>query len=401
MTTQDIKHALQGLLFLPKWWAQSWHKRDPYLWTFDSWQGTRYSDNPRALYEYILQNVPEIRCCWMTRNKSVYDRLKAEGKPVAMIDSKEGIRIQKDSGVFFATHGNLCGVSEGDIRYMNGIHYVNLWHGVPIKMVGDNERKFKQKESLYKRFKTLCRKHIVPWEFLSGTIVCGSSFFLPFMQSAFGTVYENILVTPEPRLDKLVQHSEDSLIGRLNERFGNPMKVLYMPTFRDTADGKFNPFLQPDFDASSLSQVLETNNIVLLYKGHYLDCHSKGITNMERIITISDADYDDQYSFIKDVDILITDYSSIYFDFICLRKPIILFPFDYEEYVRKSRPFFFDYNLMEAKRVFSWNELATCLQDKTYYVPTEEEVHRFRPQDIDGHCCEKIINILMKSLKDA
>lgn len=396
MNFQDLKRAFSGIIFLPRWRAQKYQKRDPYLWTFDAWQGQRYSDNPRALYEYVLENVPQIQCCWLTRSQSVYDRLKKTNKPVALINSKEGIAIQKKSGVFFATHGNMNCLSEGDIRYMNGIHYVNLWHGVPIKIIGDDEWLFKQKNTLYKRFKTWFRKQIMPWEFLSGTMLCGSPFFLPFMQSAFGRSYR-MLVLPEPRLDKLSQPEKDTLILSLNQRFNSPTKVLYMPTFRDTEFGVFNPFTQAGFDLKSFSAMLEKQNIVLIYKGHFLDSHADSIKGCERIITVSDADYDDLYTFIKDVDILITDYSSIYFDFICLRKPIILFPFDLKDYMAQSRPFYFDYNLMQAHRVFSWKELEECLANKDYYPPSEEEIQLFRPIPAE-HCCENIVCELQKEL---
>lgn len=394
---KDIVHSLKSIAFLPRWWAQKYQKRDPYLWTFDAWQGQRYSDNPRALYEYVLENVPQIQCYWLTRSQLVYDRLKKANKPVALINSKEGIDIQKKSDVFFATHGNMNNISEGDIRYMNGIHYINLWHGAPLKMIGDDEWLFKQKNTPYKRFKTWCRKRIMPWEFLSGTMLCDSSFFLPFMQSAFGRSYKNMMVLPEPRLDKLFLPEKESFILSLNQRFNNPTKVLYMPTFRDMKFGVFNPFTQAGFAPKSFSAMLEEHNIVLLYKGHFLDSHADSIKGCERIITVSDTDYDDLYTFIKDVDVLITDYSSIYFDFICLRKPIILFPFDLKDYMAHSRPFYFDYNLMQARRVFSWKELAECLANKDYCPPTEEEIRLFRPIPAE-HCCENIVHELQKEL---
>ena len=394
MTLKDIIHALNGLVHLPMWWAQRFHKRDPYLWTFDSWQGTRYTDNPRVLYEYILNNEPQIQCCWMTRNIAVYERLKAEGKPVAMCDSREGKRIQKHAGVFFSTHGNMNGQSEGDIRYMNGIRYVNLWHGAPLKQIGEDEQHFKRKKTIAKVFKTWCRRMVVPWEFLGGTMLCDSDFFLPFVRSAFGSAYSHILVAPEPRLDNLFAPVRETLITKVDMDFNNPVKVLYMPTFRDSQYGEFNPFRKAGFRQEALDRLLEEQNMVFFYKGHFLDRYSDNIQNSKRLITISDASYDDLYTFIKDVDILITDYSSIYFDFICLRKPIILFPFDLEEYMTHSRPFYFDYSLMEAKRVYSWQELIQCLADKTYHPTSEEELNRFRPMFVGGHCSENLVHQL-------
>lgn len=395
--SEILRHTIQSLLLLPQWYAQKWHKRDPYLWTFDAWSGTRYSDNPRALYEYVLAHEPAIHPVWMTNNPEIYERLKAENKPVAMRNSSEGIRIQKDAGFFFCTHGRLNGQSEGELQYMNGIRYINVWHGAPLKLVGDDENTFKGSPTTWKRFKTRIRKLIVPWEFLTDTILCSEKFFEPFFRTAYGRSYPNILTCPELRLDKFRISTQEKLIQSLNTRFNDPIKIVYMPTFRDTEMGHFNPFAQADFDQQRLEKVLKERNMVFLYKGHFLggDASSNGIHT--RIQTINDSDYDDLYTFIKDVDILITDYSSIYFDFLCLRKPMILFPFDYEDYTKRSRGFYFDYSLLEAKKVYSWQELETCLLTGTYHIPSEEEVQRFRPTPI-GHNCETLVNYLLPTL---
>lgn len=393
----NIVHALQGLCYLPQWYLQHWHKRDKNLWTFDAWSGKRYSDNPRALYEYVLANEPSIKAVWITNSKQVYDRLKTEGKPVAMRHSKEGRRIQKDAGYFFCTHGRLCDESEGELRYMNGIRYINVWHGAPLKQVGDDEMQFKvKKQSLWKRCKTNIRKVIVPWEFISDTMLCSGPFFEPFFYSAYGRTVKHFIILPEIRLDALCSNRVENLILELNKTYQSPIKILYMPTFRDSKFGNFNPFEKVGYNQERLEKVLEENNMVFLYKGHFLDSANGASVRSKRIRVIRDNDYDDLYTFIKDVDVLITDYSSIYFDFLCLGKPMILFPFDYEEYTKQSRAFYFDYNLMEAKRVYSWQELEDCLQAKSYYPPSETEIKRFRPQSI-GHCCEQLVHILKEN----
>ncbi len=189
MNLQDLKRALSGVIFLPRWWAQKYQKRDPYLWTFDAWQGQRYSDNLRALYEYVLENVPQIQCCWLTRSQSVYNRLKKANKHGALIYSKEGIDIQKKSGVFFATHGNMDNISEGDIRYMNGIHYVNLWHGVPIKIIGNDEWLFKQKNKPQEIRERICAKTAIH-RFATTEEIADTVQFLPHNAFVNGTTIE-------------------------------------------------------------------------------------------------------------------------------------------------------------------------------------------------------------------
>ena len=389
---RDILYAIESILFLPCWYAQKWHKRDQNIWTFGAWSGLRYSDNSRALYEYMLANHPEIHCVWMTRSEDIYRKLQEENKPVALCSSKEGKRIQKHAGVFFMT----CNLFDADARFMNGIRFINLWHGVPIKKIGEDAMGRLREHTLFKRFKTWFRRRCIPWEFLTVEVVSGSPFFEPFLRSAFALSSDKLIMLPEPRLDKLVSTGKEILIQQLDRRFNYPLKVLYMPTFRDDNLDAFNPFAEAGFDAETFVKMLDEKNVVLLYKGHFMDDTPISTDNYSRIMAITDADYDNMYVFIKDVDILITDYSSVYFDFLYLGKPMILFPFDYETYMQKSREFYFDYNLMGAKKVFTWKELEICLREGTYYRPSQEEVQRFRPLPI-GHCCETIANYILQA----
>lgn len=391
MKIEDIRHALRSMAALPQWWLQRLHHRDRNLWTFGAWDGLRYSDNSRALYEYVLEHHPEIHCVWMTASQEIYDKLKAEHKPVAMFYSREGRAIQKKSAFFFATKGFFDGVG----KYMNGIHYINLWHGVPIKKIGEDAMEKVREKTFFKRVKTWIRRQIVPWEFIKGKIICGAPFFAPFLKSAFTLEDSALWMTPEARLDMLHSKKTEALVQELDYKFNHPTKVIYMPTFRDAEFGVFNPFVDAKIDLPKFLKVLEEKNIVFIYKGHFFDCNVKGLEGQERIITVGDNDYDNLYTFIKDMDILVTDYSSVYFDFLYLRRPMILFPFDYDVYVDKSREFYFDYKLMESVRVYTWEEMGLCLKNETYYVPTDEECRRFRALPLRDCCkqiCDRVLN---------
>ena len=86
----------------------------------------------------------------------------------------------------------------------------------------------------------------------------------------------------------------------------------------------------------------------------------------------------------------------MYFDFLHVRKPIILFPFDEADYVAHSRPFYFDYSLMEAKRVYTWTELADCLQQKTYFPPTTCELDTFCTIPA-GEACKQLLDRVVQN----
>jgi len=390
-----MRKTLAGLFGLPSWHLQKFHKRDPKTWVFGSWDGLRYSDNSRALFEYVVQHNPEISSWWCTRSQEIYDVLQKRGLPVLLMCSQEGILTMKNAGYAFFSKGP----DDVDPKYLNGAYLINLWHGMPLKQVGADAMAFIRPNTLWKKTKTAIRRWLVPQEFLHFQTLSLGSFHTPHLMSAFESPREDILEFGLPRNDKFFQDTQEQYIRLIDEKFDHPTKVLYLPTHRDAciqAGKAFNPFEDENFDFQSLNEVLERRNIVLIYKGHFYDMASKGFSS-DRIWMVSDDDYDDLYTFIKDVDILLTDYSSIYFDFLLCRKPIILFPFDLQSYVAYSRPFYFDYDELEAVKCHTWKELADCLDYQTYRVPSHDEIMKF-VNCPDGNACERLVKYLLERM---
>jgi len=272
---------------------------------------------------------------------------------------------------------------------------------MPLKKIGNDEWDFKHhKIGLWKIIKTKFRKIVLPYEFLiprsiqNGIFdtISTSSFFTPFIMSAWHVSEDHVWEVGQPRNDYLFSSKVEEFIAKLDQQFNHPIKVMYMPTFRDSQGEGFNPFDFAGFNAVSFSRTLQEQNMVFIYKGHFCD-QSTLFSDGGRMITVGDKDYDNLYTFVKDIDILITDYSSIYFDFLLCRKPIILFPFDKDDYLTHSRPFYFDYELMEGKKVYSWTELETTLKNSDYWTPSEETILLFN-SSIDGSSSERLLNIL-------
>lgn len=384
---------IRGFVTLPVWGLQYLVPRQQKLWIFGAWDGKRYSDNSRALYEYVLNHCKSIDAIWVTKEQRVYERLRDKGLPVVMTGTWKGIWTMMRAGRFFATKG----VDDVSPLFLNGIKVCMLWHGMPLKMIGNDAMVFKRKNTLWKKIKTLARRILVPQEFIHYNTISTAPFFTPHLSTAFALDCHDIWEVGMPRNDRFFERIKENLVECLDQRWDYPLKILYMPTHRDACTAKglsFNPFLQAGFDANALMACLENINAVLLYKGHFFDDTRSVMTACERLMVVTDDDYDDLYRFVKDVDILITDYSSIYFDFLLCRKPMILFPFDEEDYVAHSRPFYFDYKLMEAVRAYSWSELEDILLHARYKAPREEEVLRFNCYT-DGNACNRLINRLV------
>jgi len=92
-----------------------------------------------------------------------------------------------------------------------------------------------------------------------------------------------------------------------------------------------------------------------------------------------------------------TDYSSVYFDFIATRKPVILAPFDYDDYIKNSREHYFDYwKEMEGMKTEDWKEALEILTMEKYYTVGEETVKKFAEFN-DGKSCEKVFEMIASS----
>lgn len=390
-----VVHLLCDIIWLPLWIVQKSIKRNPNIWIFGAWIGKGFLDNSKRVYEVILAEHPEINAVWITKSKKIRNELKSKGMPVAMYNSPRGIWISLRAQ-YAILSVNLLDFNE---HCLNGIKQIWVWHGMPMKKIGYDLKALElTKPTLKDKIRSVFpyRKNIKPYYFLST-----SRFFDGILQSAFHIDEAKILHYGLPRNDYFFSTTEESIISDIKKRFGNPTILLYMPTFRDYSldhDKKsFDSFDKFHIDVERFYKILRDNNMVFLFKGHFYDLQVNDFDKdlSERFVKLDDSMYDNLYSVIKDVDILLTDYSSIYFDFLLLDKPVILTPFDYEEYIKISRPLYFDYySIVDGKKAYSWNDVFDVLESKSYYVPQRPTIEKFHDY-IDGNSTHRLIDKLL------
>lgn len=378
---------------LPFWYIQKLFPRKKEIWIFGAGSGMLYFDNTKWLFEYILTNEKHINAIWITRNKDIYKKLKGENKPVYLTNSIKGVFYSLRARVVFINNTP----KDVNSRAINGALQIWLWHGLMMKQIGEDARLFsKQKNGFKTKITQLIQKLIYPESsYKPDYIINTSNFFTPFFCSAFKLPREKVLLTGYPRNDGLFLREKESLIEELNKKFNNPIKIIYLPTWRDSLFNKgvsFNPFDSYDFDVLTFSDILNETNSVFLNKGHNLEKNDLYINNLsERIINLNNHNYSDLYKLIKDADVLITDYSSVYFDFLLVGKPIILAPFDFEDYTTHSRPLYYDYyKEIEGIKALNWNEVFEIIRNRRYYKPSNETVQKFH-EFKDNLSCKRII----------
>jgi len=246
-------------------------------------------------------------------------------------------------------------------------------------MVGTKLRKFEEDISLTNYF------------------VASSDFEAELFEDCFKKQKDSILVFGTPRNDFLLENNEDTYVYK-KHMLENYKIILYAPTFREGKKTDLLPF--GNIQLEELNSFLENNNAYLLVRKHpneaqrFEDLYSAG-TIRSRILFAGQDNYPDVQVLLKFTDVLITDYSGIYFDFLLLNRPIIFTPFDYDEYILE-RDFLFDYykntpgpKLILQDEIIKY--LTVCFKNPLHDAKNREFFIRKFHKYTDGKSSERIL----------
>lgn len=332
------------LLLLPLYWFSFLFPRNKKIWLFGSTFGRRFADNPRYFYLYINQQCKDIRAIWISHDKEIIKFLQKNGYEAYYYHSLKGI--------WFALRGKvyLFDNYSKDINFWQsgGAVKINMWHGIPLKKIqADNIfDTIRHPKNAWEKWKAFPRR--LSDEKPSHYVLTTSEFMKPIFESAFQT--KHVLTTGYPRVDgfafdeikNLYTQAEETAIEKINclKKADKESKIVYyMPTFRDSETEFFDVM-----DLEGFERFLKEKHLIFCTKLHPKSKLRKQFEAMEggNLVNI-DADTD-PYVFIPMSDVLVTDYSSIYFDYLFAEKPIVFFNYDLETYLKDSREMYFDYN---------------------------------------------------------
>lgn len=208
---------------------------------------------------------------------------------------------------------------------------IQCWHGFPLKALGYMDKDVN--DNAYE----LTHKEIINAKY----ILSCSKFYSLTLGACFGVPKKRFLEIGMPKNDVLCLWGGQKLLNKKIPQTVGKKNILYMPTFRHKdRDGvqKGYIFNYPDFDKKKLSSFLKENNCMLIIKAHLADTKKFEYlrNSSDNIIFLDDDDFKDCdfYAYINGTDMLITDYSSIFFDYLLLDKPIIFAHLDEKEYER-------------------------------------------------------------------
>ncbi len=355
-----FKKILIYTLNIPLYWISILLPKNDKIWIFGSWQGEKYSDNSKYLYEHVQRNFEDIRCIWLTKNKKVLQTIRT--------NNFEAYHSYSMKGYFFSAIAGKVIVSSAlhDVNkfVVHASLKINLWHAITLKKIGcDADKNFSYENQNVELSFQYLKYRIFPFLKIKYDYVIASSQENALkMQTAFNIRKKNIIISGLPRTDILKNKVKNDFT-----------KIAYFPTFRDNSN--FNYFR--NFGTSFINDFFKKKNIYFFYKKHFADNNIREIKT-DRIIQIQSNDVNE---FLIDVDILITDYSSIYFDFCLLNRPMIFTPFDLENYIKNDRELYYDYNeVTPGPKCYSWlevkNEIECILNGQDHYEIQRDKINK-------------------------
>lgn len=281
--------------------------------------GRKYNDSPKAIYEYLIAQAQyaDYKFYWAIENNY---KTEIPGN---------FIQIKPDTFQYFCTalkckYWVTCVNIERGLRFKRKKNvYLNTWHGIPIKTVGNE---------------AVGRKD---YDFSYIDLFCISGDYeMDVYKRSFRIEPSQILKVGMPRNDGLY-HTTQEQICQIKEILGIPddkKVLLYAPTWRDSKDGGNSYQIKPPIDLELWQEKL-SDEYVLLFRTHPYTNELLGVEFNDFVRDCTN--YPDINHLMKCADILISDYSATIFDYAILERPIICFAYDLEEYA-KERGFALD-----------------------------------------------------------
>lgn len=362
---------------------------------YESFLGRNYSDNPKYVYEYIRDTYPgQYKHVWSV----------AKGATVDIPKDKNTIKVKR----FGFRYMYYLAVSRYQVMNMRqqksfikrpGTTFLETWHGTPLKhLVFDLDNvALASSNPLYKQ---IFYKQTQQWDYL----VAANQFSVDVFEHAFIYPKDKMIKSGYPRNDILNAPDKETRKVQIKAKLNIPADkkvILYAPTWRDdeyygVGEYKFSLKL----DIPRLKEELG-DEYVLVLRTHYFVVDHLDTSGFGDFV-FNESSYDDIAELYLISDLLITDYSSVFFDYAVLKRPILYYVYDYEKYGSVLRGFYLNMEKDLPGPLLKTNDevldairnIDTVSQE---YQPRYQEFNeRFNAWE-DGHASQRVVNTLFQT----
>lgn len=324
-------------------------RRNDNMILFTAWFGKKYIDSSRYMFEYCLNNT-NFRVFWYATDKNLFAELKNKGIPVVYSRSLKGMYVHAKSKMLVSS----VQLSDFNPFLLKNCIFFDLGHGFPIKQGG-----FEQPETTerFKKYTLMLRKYVK--YYMSDS----SEWLRSITMRSFQLSNDQIVFCNKPRTDVLFDASLRAEKNVVVEKLKAGRKaIVYMPTQRSL--GKVKMPMNQLLDLPVIQSICEENNCIFLIKKHFY--HRSEIENFDQYKNIFDITQEniDPEVLTYQADVMISDYSAAYIDFLLLNRPVVLYAYDLADYLQGERNLYlkFDDNHVGYKPQTK-NELNDALKD--------------------------------------
>ena len=357
---------------------------------FQTFSGRGYSDSPKAMYEYMMKapEYADYHFVWSFKEPERFSFLRNSRTEVVKFRSRADNKALRTSRYWISNYRML------DHQHpRKGQIYVQCWHGTPLKRLGYDLEASDNSMNSIKEIRSKYRTDARKFKYL----ISPSPFCTEKFATAWNLVKTNqthkIIEEGYPRNDHLINATDEERT-EIRQKLGVDGKkvILYAPTWRDnqhTSGEGYTYKTEVDFDKLRAELGEE---YIILFRAHYLVANSFDFDKYRGFVedVSSYSDINDLYIA---ADILITDYSSVFFDFANLRKPEIFYMYDLEEYANELRGFYISLDELPGPIVRDEDALIEAVKACDGWKPDEkyeEFCRKFNPKD-DGNASARTL----------
>lgn len=371
--TSKMVHVLSFLFIRnkKKWIFVGWHTNS---------QRELFADNSKYMFLHSANTIKNVRSIWMSKDKILAKILSDKGYESYYLYSLNGIWHSLTSGVLFID----AMLYIDNWQFSGNSKIIQLWHGKGMKKTG-HEGNYSLKRYSRTWFPHLFQKYDL--------LIASSEYTKKLMMQTFQVKENSVIVTGLPRndtLSKVINGCEIDMDIEYKKGIDGLKKngvskiISYMPTFRP--DGS-NPINQLDFE--KFNSFLIEKNWGLIITSHPKFSNKTNTHKDFSNIRLINSGFD-IYPLLKEIGLLITDYSSIYVDYLLLNRPIIFFTYDKDRYeIENGLNEDFE-KLTPGPHPKNFDELIEILKSEDTFSDERKRVSEIMHKNIDNLSCNRI-----------
>ncbi len=366
-------------------------KRDDKLVIFGAYNGKNYACSPKAVYEYMLcdERFAQYRFVWLFEQPEEYRFLERNANTKVIKNQSADCEkyLQQAKYWIFNFRALDHWVPRSDQIY------VQCWHGTPLKRLGYDITNSDNAMNSVAEIRDKYRIDTKRFDYLISSC--------PFVTEKFSSAWnlkgfgkpDAILEIGYPRNDFLSKYTQDDVL-RVRKALGldgcYKKIILYAPTWRDNQHDAANGYVYDnpvDFD---LLQKELGEEYIILFRAHYLVADNFNFDSYKGFI-YNVSEYDDINELYTVSDLLITDYSSVFFDYAILKRPMLFYMYDMEAYRDEMRGFYLDCSELPGPIVKTEQELVDAIKELQFDAEKVEAFNQVYNTLNDGDAAERLV----------